>query len=74
MEYKGKAYNRWGIFYPVVLYRGRVVGNWSRVMRKGQTQITASFFEELEIDPERWKKAENKYIEFNGGLGEKGIG
>ncbi|WP_455584313.1 winged helix DNA-binding domain-containing protein [Bacteroides sp.] len=44
-EHYPKAFNRWGIFYPVVLYNGKVVGNWSRSVRKASSDIELSFFE-----------------------------
>lgn len=44
-EHYPKAFNRWGIFYPVALYNGKVVGNWSRTVRKTSSDIELSFFE-----------------------------
>lgn len=40
-----KAFNNWGIFYPVVFYKGRIIGNWSKTVRCGQPSVSVSFFE-----------------------------
>lgn len=40
-----KAFNNWGIFYPVILYNGRVVGNWKKSTSKGGIKIETTFFE-----------------------------
>lgn len=66
-EHQAKAFNKWGIFYPVILYRGRVVGNWNRSVKKGKISVRASFFEpDVEKDPEGLAAAENKYSSFIG--------
>jgi hypothetical protein len=40
-----KAHNGYGIFHPVIMYRGRVVGNWKKLTKKGGTQIETTFFD-----------------------------
>lgn len=44
-EHYPKAFNNWGIFYPVVLYKGKVVGNWSRTVRKSSSDIELTLFD-----------------------------
>jgi hypothetical protein len=39
-----KAHNGYGIFHPVILHRGRIVGNWKKQTKKGDTQIETTFF------------------------------
>jgi hypothetical protein len=39
------AHNGFGIFHPVILHRGRIVGNWKKLPKKGGApQIETSFF------------------------------
>lgn len=62
-----KAFNRWGIFYPVILFNGRIVGNWNKTIKKGQMTVNVSFFEpELQsrISSDDMKKAEDKLRQF----------
>lgn len=40
-----KAFNRWGIFYPVICYNGRIVGNWEKVVKRDELTVKASFFD-----------------------------
>lgn len=45
LQYHPKAFNRWGTFYPVILHNGRIVGNWSKSVKKGAVTTNTSFFE-----------------------------
>ncbi len=64
-KYQAKAYNRWGIFYPVILYRGQIVGNWSKVSKKGAIRLVPTFFEPtFKIDPGQLQRAEERYRKF----------
>ena len=38
-EYYRKAFNTFGIFYPVILYNGKIVGNWNKSAKKKQFGI-----------------------------------
>ena len=38
-------FNRFGTFYPVILYNGKIIGNWSRSIKKNTIQIEMDFFE-----------------------------
>lgn len=44
LEHHPRAFNRFGTFYPVILYDGKIIGNWSRSVKKNTTQIEMSFF------------------------------
>lgn len=44
-EYYPKAFTNYGIFYPVVVYNGKIVGNWKKNVKKSQPDIELSFFD-----------------------------
>ena len=43
-EYQHKAFNSFGIFRPVILYNGQIVGNWNKVIQKQTTHIEMNWF------------------------------
>ena len=45
LEHHPKAFNRFGTFYPVILYNGKIIGNWGRSVKKNSIQIEMDFFE-----------------------------
>lgn len=47
-EHYAKAYNNWGIFYPVILHRGKIVGNWEKTGKGKGIKIETSFFKPSE--------------------------
>ncbi|WP_065218776.1 MULTISPECIES: winged helix DNA-binding domain-containing protein [Butyricimonas] len=60
-----KAFNNWGIFYPVILYNGKVVGNWHKKASKNQIKIETTFFEDHpEISEELINHALEKHKAF----------
>lgn len=64
-EYFSKAFNRWGIFYPVILYNGRVIGNWNKIVKREQIVITVSLFKPCpQIDRDIWEAAAEVYRTF----------
>lgn len=64
-KYYPKAFNRWGIFYPVVLYQGHIVGNWSKTEKGNRKSIRISCFEpDRELPWELLEKAESEYWRF----------
>jgi hypothetical protein len=40
-----KAHNGFGIFHTVIMHRGRIVGNWKKLTKKGGTEIETTFFD-----------------------------
>lgn len=68
VEHHPKAFNRWGIFYPVIVSGGQLVGNWNKSLRKGDLTITTSFFQSKGLRRETGKllEAENKCRAFYG--------
>lgn len=65
-EHHAKAFNKWGTFHPVILYNGRIVGNWSKTGKKTGIAITTSFFDVLKLEQREMylQLAENKYRNF----------
>lgn len=64
-EHHPKAFNRFGKFYPVILHNGKVVGNWNKIIKKGQVVIETSFFDPKHgISKDLIEKAENRYKSF----------
>ena len=60
-----KAFNNFGIFYPVILHNGRIVGNWKKMVKRGAISIETSFFEEYrKPDNEQIEKAADRYKRF----------
>lgn len=65
LKHHPKAFNNWGTFYPVILRNGKIVGNWSKSVKKGQMKIETSFFDPtIRIDPKEIERAENCYRNF----------
>lgn len=44
-EHHPKAFNSWGIFYPVILHNGRITGNWKKSSAKKGVDVSCSFFD-----------------------------
>ena len=60
-----KAYNRFGIFNPVVLYNGKVVGNWkTSFSQKAKTIETELFSHQREVGIRRLNKAKEALHSF----------
>lgn len=43
-KHAAKAHNNFGIFQPVILYKGKIVGNWKKIKKKNSIEIETSFF------------------------------
>lgn len=50
--YFPKAFNNFGIFYPVILHKGQVTGNWIRRAGKGMPKAGISFFSDRDRIPD----------------------
>lgn len=62
-----KVHNKWGIFYPVILYDGKIVGNWTKKMRKDRISLSVSFFEqENGVKDGLLESAEEEFLRFYG--------
>ncbi len=61
-QYYRKAFNNYGIFQNVILFQGKIVGNWERSVKKGQIDCKHTPFTEDHSIPENlFKKAVNRY-------------
>ena len=61
-EYHSKAFNRWGIFYPVILHNGHIVGNWNKAVKKKELVIETDYFEKgVKVKKGLLQAAEYKY-------------
>jgi uncharacterized protein YcaQ len=60
-----KAHNSFGIFHPVIMHRGRIVGNWKKLTKKGSTQIETTFFDKT-VTPSKSQitSAIDRYLAF----------
>lgn len=64
-EHCPKAYTRYGLFYPVIMYRGRIIGRWNKPSAKKKGALEMSFFEENCCVPQSvLKDAEERYLSF----------
>lgn len=64
-EHRPKAFSNNGTFYPVILHKGKIVGNWNKSVKKGQLTLETSFFDPtLRINPKEIERAENRYKNF----------
>ena len=64
-EHHPKAFNTFGIFYPVILHNGRIIGNWKKATKKKALVPEVSFFNDVsDIPEELLKKAVDRYCYF----------
>lgn len=64
-KYRSKAHNNYGIFHPVVFYKGKIVGNWKKVVKKGDTEIETTFFTQAGAPgKKKLQAAIDRYTEF----------
>ena len=60
-----KAHNNFGIFKPVILHEGRVVGNWkASIDKQAANLITELFAEKSKIKQQSLQEAINRFMEF----------
>ncbi len=64
-KHEAKAHNRFGIFKPVILYKGKVVGNWKASLDQGAKNIETDIFtKKREIGIRRVQQAEKQLRDF----------
>lgn len=64
-KYAAKAHNNFGIFHPVISYKGRIAGNWKKTTKKGGVAIETSFFKKTGTPGKRKLQAAiDRYLEF----------
>jgi len=49
LEHQSKAFTNNGIFKPIILENGNVIGTWKRIIKKDQAKIETDFFNETEM-------------------------
>jgi hypothetical protein len=66
-EHYPKAFTNNGLFYPVILHEGQVVGNWKRSIKKKEIELSHSWFtSDICIDEELINQAKQKFVKFLG--------
>lgn len=64
-KHTAKAHNNFGVFKPVILHEGRVVGNWKASIDKQAANLTIDFFaEKSKIGKRNLQGAVNQFVEF----------
>ncbi len=64
-EYYRRAFTNNGLFYPVVLHEGQIIGNWNKVEKKKMLEFSYSFFQDkISPDENLLSRAQQKYIQF----------
>ena len=49
LEHQSKAFTNNGIFKPIILKNGKVIGTWKRIIKKDHAKIETDFFNETEM-------------------------
>lgn len=66
-EHYPKAFTNNGLFYPVILHEGQVIGNWNKSARKGGKQIEHTCFRLHDsLNEEVLTQEKERYIRFLG--------
>ena len=66
-EHCSKAFTGNGLFFPVILYEGQIVGNWDRKAKRNGCDPGYSLFrQESRIDEALLDKAQQQYMQFLG--------
>ena len=64
-EHYSKAFTNNGLFYPVILHEGQVIGNWSKSAKKGSASIECSWFRSNDcVDETVLNQEKDKYMRF----------
>jgi hypothetical protein len=63
-EHHAKAFSKNGIFHPLIVSNGRIIGTWQKAAGKKRIAVKPVFFEAIDPDEDRIKTAENRYSTF----------
>ena len=64
-KHTAKAHNNFGIFKPVILHEGRVVGNWkASIDKQAANLLTELFAEKSKVKQQSLQDAINQFMEF----------
>jgi hypothetical protein len=58
------AFSRQGMFYPIIVYNGEIIGTWSRTLKKGHLVISSALFEKRLLNEALCHAAINRYKYF----------
>ena len=73
-EYYSKAFTNNGLFYPIVLHEGQVIGNWDKSVKKRGSLIEHSWFRLDDcVDEGALDREKDKYIRFLAIIYEKNV-
>ncbi len=65
LDHHPKAFTNNGIFYPVIVSNGKVIGNWKRTLKKNTVKVETSVFEpSYVLDEANLQKAISRYEKF----------
>ncbi|MDR2628112.1 MAG: winged helix DNA-binding domain-containing protein, partial [Dysgonamonadaceae bacterium] len=64
VEHHPKAFSKNGIFQPVIIRNGSIVGVWKKAANKNRIEIQPSFFEAINLSSDRIKIATDRYGAF----------
>jgi hypothetical protein len=53
MEHQPKTFTNNGIFKPIIIENGKVIGTWKRTIKKDHTKIETQFFYETRMDKKK---------------------
>lgn len=64
-EHYPKAFTNNGLFFPIILHNGQVIGNWDRSARKKGIELPHSWFiSDVCVDEDMLNEAKQKYVKF----------
>lgn len=64
-KYQPKAFTKNGIFRPILMYNGKIIGTWRKQTKKESIKIEISMFEPaMKINKEVLQSAEYQYLSF----------
>jgi hypothetical protein len=64
-QYQARVFTKNGIFHPVIMHNGKIIGTWNRIINKNKVEIKKQLFDEkLKTDSELLQKSEDKYLSF----------
>ena len=67
LEHYPKAFTNNGLFFPIILHKGQVVGNWNKSAKKKGLDLEYSCFrQEADMDEAMLHQAKQKFAQFLG--------
>lgn len=67
LEHYPKAFTNNGLFFPIVLYNGQVIGNWDKSEKKKSVDLEYSWFRQVaDMNEETLERERQKFARFLG--------